>query len=72
MDYSNRLDAIDDWQLQHELLAQPYWLAEDESYVAVTETMTFYASSADAAFWQWVTWYETENKLRRQEIVLPC
>ena len=71
MDYSERLD-VDDWQQQHELLASPCWSQEDEAYVAVTESMTFYASSADAAFWQYADWLHAANKLRRQEIVLSC
>ncbi len=71
MDYTYRLDD-DNWQSQHELYSPPFWSEEDNAYLAVTNNITFYASSADAAFWQYANWYEAENKLRQQESVLPC
>ncbi len=71
MDYSERLD-IDDCQQQHELYSPPFWSEEDHCYLAVTNNVTFYAPSADAAFWQYANWYKTENKLRQQDGILPC
>ena len=71
MDYSNRLNS-DNWQAQHELYSAPFWSEEDGCYLAVTNNITFFAPSADAAFWQYADWYEAENKLRQQECELPC
>ncbi len=71
MDYSERLDT-DTWQAQHELLSAPFWSAEDESYVAVTDLLTFFAPTADEAFWQWVDWYKAAKRFYLQNELIPC